>query len=428
MQTTDAASNTAFDSALRQGRSDTSFISRLIGHDNRLLELQAVLDTVAAGPETYQGRKDAKLRDVIGSENRGDDFSSGFMPRKNWMRFRWASVYSLMSAGELSDPVVLIEVGQRYFVRDGHHRVSAAKSLEIEFISAEVYVCKLPFRLPPNLDRNGLSLLKAKNSFHIRTGIFDIISDSHFYVACPETWKFLEKEILVYNRAGFKRRFGRDPETDAEQIRLWYNENYTNIIDYVKRNSLTYLFPGKRETDIVAEIIKLWNTFDEPAKVWIGDLYRIFLEQQRRKKLLLSIPHFFIRHFHYMLMSPEREYRFFALISQIEDQVPDFCPLVRQKGVYRYLYHQLIHWYPPVLKQELGRAPYIHELTKSWHERFYRPVRMEAKKRYPESQTRQAGFYLGFSRKFFNTVTAVWKNSESSQSLTLEQALSQYRT
>jgi ParB-like chromosome segregation protein Spo0J len=35
-------------------------------------------------------------------------------------------------------PVQLIEVGGRYYVRDGHHRISVAQALGDTFIDAEV--------------------------------------------------------------------------------------------------------------------------------------------------------------------------------------------------------------------------------------------------------------------------------------------------
>ena len=35
-------------------------------------------------------------------------------------------------------PVDLIKVGENYFVRDGHHRISVAHALGQEFIEAEV--------------------------------------------------------------------------------------------------------------------------------------------------------------------------------------------------------------------------------------------------------------------------------------------------
>ena len=45
-------------------------------------------------------------------------------------------------------PVDLIQVGDRYFVRDGHHRISVARTLGQHFVEAEVTVYQMSGPLP----------------------------------------------------------------------------------------------------------------------------------------------------------------------------------------------------------------------------------------------------------------------------------------
>ena len=40
--------------------------------------------------------------------------------------------------GTVLPPVELIQVGDIYFVRDGHHRISVARALGEEYIDAEI--------------------------------------------------------------------------------------------------------------------------------------------------------------------------------------------------------------------------------------------------------------------------------------------------
>jgi ParB-like chromosome segregation protein Spo0J len=47
-------------------------------------------------------------------------------------------VFNLWRRGLTLPPVDLIRVGESYFVRDGHHRVSAARALGQAFIEATV--------------------------------------------------------------------------------------------------------------------------------------------------------------------------------------------------------------------------------------------------------------------------------------------------
>ena len=45
-------------------------------------------------------------------------------------------------------PVELIQIGDIYFVRDGHHRVSVARAMGQEHIEAEVTLWKVEGELP----------------------------------------------------------------------------------------------------------------------------------------------------------------------------------------------------------------------------------------------------------------------------------------
>lgn len=84
------------------------------------------------------GIKVVMLREIIGSEGRSQDFDLGFHPMQTRMRERWASVAAARLYPSDLPPVELIQVGDAYFVRDGHHRISVAASLGQEFIDAHV--------------------------------------------------------------------------------------------------------------------------------------------------------------------------------------------------------------------------------------------------------------------------------------------------
>ena len=394
------AARAAFSDSLKAGKRDTGLFAKIRRRDNRLLPLSQVLSIVSAGSETYLGVREVEVGRIIGTENRSDDFSRDFHPLNKNFEQRWIAVYLLLSGGELGDAISLIELGGRYFVRDGHHRVSTARALGIDFLTAEVSSYPLPYSLPERVDRNDLPLLREKDRFHQRTGAFDVIDEGEFHVACPETWQWLEKEICEYNRAWFVRRFDREPESMREQLDTWYENLYRNSIEYIQRNSLTYLFPGKRETDIFVDMIRLWNSFDNPDGMWLGEIYALLLRRGRRRRLVRGALQFVISIAGSLLMSPDEEYRRFAGISQIEELAPDFRPLPRVEGFYSFLYRQLVHHYAPALKKEYGRAPYIQELTPRWHRELYAPVATEARARY--GGVDQVRFYKGFSRRYFD--------------------------
>jgi hypothetical protein len=72
---------------------------------------------------------------IVGSESRTKDFDADFNPLKQHNRERWANLLAALWSGISLPPVELIQVGNEFFVRDGHHRISIAKAtgqLEIE--------------------------------------------------------------------------------------------------------------------------------------------------------------------------------------------------------------------------------------------------------------------------------------------------------
>ncbi|HSO27560.1 MAG TPA: hypothetical protein VLS48_05780 [Anaerolineales bacterium] len=77
---------------------------------------------------------------ILGSENRCTDFDGEFLPLKNHLESRWMTITALMLQSQPLPAVELIQVGEAYFVRDGHHRISAARCLGQRHIDAHITV------------------------------------------------------------------------------------------------------------------------------------------------------------------------------------------------------------------------------------------------------------------------------------------------
>ena len=88
------------------------------------------------------------LRRIQGSEGRCRDFDRGFAPLQDHTRERWLSVAVAWLQGHALPAVDLVEVGELYFVRDGHHRISVARALGCVDIDASVTVWEAAGPLP----------------------------------------------------------------------------------------------------------------------------------------------------------------------------------------------------------------------------------------------------------------------------------------
>lgn len=86
----------------------------------------------------FIGVQDIPIEQIIGTLNRNSDFDHKFRPLKSYLRDRWINVY-LALENDGWTPIVVHKVGDGYYVEDGHHRVSVARSLGRTFIQAKVW-------------------------------------------------------------------------------------------------------------------------------------------------------------------------------------------------------------------------------------------------------------------------------------------------
>ena len=88
----------------------------------------------------YAGLQTVALTQIVGSEGRTGDFDSRFRPLHYSDQDRWAGVAAAMQSGMVMPPVQRVQVGNHYFVRDGHHRLSVAYALGQGEVDAQVTV------------------------------------------------------------------------------------------------------------------------------------------------------------------------------------------------------------------------------------------------------------------------------------------------
>jgi hypothetical protein len=118
-------------------------LGRLAGFDNRLRTIEEALHGVEVKSRHYVGTRSVPVERIRGSEGRSRDFDAAFNPLAGYNDDRWISLATAMRLGATLPPVELIQVGEDYFVRDGHHRISIARALDQRAIDAEVTVWEI---------------------------------------------------------------------------------------------------------------------------------------------------------------------------------------------------------------------------------------------------------------------------------------------
>ncbi len=124
------------------------FGSLLTRRSSCLLTLQEIEDNCAVHAHHDAGTRAVPIRKIRGSENRCGDFDRDFNPLHDHNKGRWLSIAGARQRGKALPPVDLVQVGDVFFVRDGHHRISVARELGQQTIEARVMVWQVTGPLP----------------------------------------------------------------------------------------------------------------------------------------------------------------------------------------------------------------------------------------------------------------------------------------
>ncbi|NOK62447.1 MAG: hypothetical protein GFH27_549293n181 [Chloroflexi bacterium AL-W] len=114
--------------------------SRLIGRNRYLCDLKEVIRKQRVSSKYFVGYQTVPVSHICGSEGRSREFDAAFRPLQSHGNERWRELARLWLSGVGTPPVELIRVGDSYFVRDGHRRVSVAAALGQTEIDATVTV------------------------------------------------------------------------------------------------------------------------------------------------------------------------------------------------------------------------------------------------------------------------------------------------
>ncbi len=116
-----------------QGKSKR-FWARLTGRGN---DLQGLPHQPKAS-QRKAGTIVVPLAKIVGTEGRSEDFDAEFHPLKAHNRERWISIAAACQMGIVLPAVELVQDGDAYYVRDGHHRISVARMMGQLEIDARV--------------------------------------------------------------------------------------------------------------------------------------------------------------------------------------------------------------------------------------------------------------------------------------------------
>lgn len=231
----------------------------------RMISLGQVLDAARREGQSDRGVREIPLDRIVGSAGTAKtrDFDPAFLPMTRRLRDRWARVYTTMVEGGDMPPIDVYQVGDSYYVIDGHHRVSVARSLGRDMIAARVTEVRTRAPLGPDVDAAELLRAAEYASFLEATQLDRLRPDARLECSRLGRYDEILKHILGHRYfLGLEGREVTLPEAAAS----WYDTVYLPITELIRKHSVLEQLPGWTEADVYVEITRRWLELSEAGE------------------------------------------------------------------------------------------------------------------------------------------------------------------
>ncbi len=224
-----------------------------------LLSFYEVTKLIKPESEAYKGMQTIPVRNIIGSENRYHDFSSAFYPKNISLQRRWESVDAANLDDVILPPISVYKLGQWYFVRDGNHRVSVARSKGVEFIDAEVVELTSKIQLEEGITLNEIRhrVVAYERQRFIEQFNPTYLPMDRIVFTAPGSYPEMVNHILVHK---YYMNQGIEEVLTFEQGAVsWYQNVYLKIAEAIENEHLLVEFPGQTEADMYMWLVRKWD-------------------------------------------------------------------------------------------------------------------------------------------------------------------------
>lgn len=220
----------------------------LRGKPADLLAFEEVRERLLGHVRPNRTRQDIPLDAIVGSVGRYEEFTRHFFPRRVVDEKRWANVQLRITEQGGLDPIEVYQIGDAYFVQDGNHRVSVARSLGAHAI--EAYVTPVQTRVPFSaMDTPDDLIRKGQFTRFLERTRLDILRPaSDLSTTLPGRYALLESQILA-----FQEEMGvtTQPGILAEvAVLAWHDDLYIPAIHHIHDTDLLDRFPDRTPTDL----------------------------------------------------------------------------------------------------------------------------------------------------------------------------------
>ena len=200
-----------------------------------ILPYEEVVEALGVIGREDLGLKIVPLDSIVGTVDRAADFDRGFRPTSQRLRSRWERIAAAQRRGESLPPISLYRVGDLHFVRDGHHRVSVAKSLGRGDIDAYVTEVQTRVKLGRDLRVGELPLKDHERLFRERVPLG---REERGRIQLSDPWDFgsLAEAVEAW---GFRAMQDRGSYMDRREVaHVWFSAEYLPVVEMLAAGEL----------------------------------------------------------------------------------------------------------------------------------------------------------------------------------------------
>jgi hypothetical protein len=243
------------------------------------LSFGEVVDALGRRGERSLGVQVIPMDAIVGSVDKVRDFDRRFRPTSDRSRQRWERMALKSRQGHAFPPIDVYKLGNLYFVRDGHHRVSVGRAMgtrEIEAHVTEIDTVVDTEGIGGRRDLDGknwgLRFLKRVPLTGARRAAINCTdpSDYHKLAEMVEAWacRLMHEEEAYFDKSTMAVR--------------WFDEEYSPVLEMIDEAGVR----GAKETGadaylrIAGERYRLIREHE-----WSRDVMQMIAEQKGRYRI-----------------------------------------------------------------------------------------------------------------------------------------------
>ena len=210
-----------------------------------LMPFDEVVTALGRRGESALGLRTVELDDIVGSVDRTSGFDRRFRPTSDLARSRFERLAKAVRRGESLPPVDLYQVGDVFFVKDGHHRVAVFRALGYDVVHARVTLVRTAVGAGSGITLSDLPLKGHARLFAERVPLPPRLVQR---IALEEAddYALLAEGVEAW---GMRWMQERARFADRHEVALaWFTEEYEPVLSLLREAGL---HPGPTEQDAV---------------------------------------------------------------------------------------------------------------------------------------------------------------------------------